>query len=421
MQQVMRIVLCVSATLALLLWAGDRGLATGDKERASGPKFGHVVAESCGAGKDLVVQALERMRADSAHPQLSDANELLKRAADLCSESGEAWYYRALVEAKLGHAPVAEYAMRRAKMFPSDALANHLNPFQLATPNPGGAEPLGAVHERWALVIGIGSFTDPSIKPLAYSAGDAQFFRNVLTEPKHGGFKAENVRLLTDGAATLRSIKEGLNWLARNAKPDDLAVVYIASHGSSRDLDTAGANYIVTHDTEVGEKVDPDALYATALPMVELSNAVATRLQARRTAIFIDTCYSGGATTAVSGRLIAPGIATAGVSAGTLEHMGQGSGRMIFAASRTDQESLESDDLKHGYFTYFVVQALQQHPELPLTQVFTYVQQHVSVQVAKDYKLYNLQQTPVMSRSADDVDFSLGTPATVATASVRAR
>src|ERR1035438_5722181 len=56
--------------------------------------------ESCGAGKDLVVQALERLQADSSRSQLVDANELLKRASDLCSESGDAWYYRSLVEAR---------------------------------------------------------------------------------------------------------------------------------------------------------------------------------------------------------------------------------------------------------------------------------------------------------------------------------
>ena len=406
--------------MGLLLWAGDRGAS----RETSGARFGGVAAESCGAGKDLVVQALERVRADSSSGQLVDANELLKRAADLCSEGGEAWYYRSLVEAKLGHASVADYAMRKAKMFPSEALSEGLNPFVLATPEPGKKGPAGPVHERWALVIGIGSFTDKSIKPLQYSAGDAEAFRGVLIDPKRGGFKPENVKLLKNNEATLRGIKESLNWLARSAGADDLAVVYIASHGSSRELDTAGANYILTHDTEVGEARDPDALYATALPMVELSNAVATRLKAQRTAIFIDTCYSGGAAAgseAKPGKLIAPGVATAGVSAETLEHMGQGSGRMIFAAARTDEESLESDDLKHGYFTYFLVQALATHPEMPLTEVFAAVQAKVSAQVKEDYKEVGWHQTPVMSRSGNDVDFSLGAKQGVAVARLEGR
>lgn len=71
----------------------------------------------CGAGKDLVVQALERVQADSGTARLEDANQLLKRAIELCSDLGEAWYYRSLVEGKLGHAQLASYALRQAHYF----------------------------------------------------------------------------------------------------------------------------------------------------------------------------------------------------------------------------------------------------------------------------------------------------------------
>lgn len=370
---------------------------------------------SCGAGKDLVVQALERLRAESAQAELANADQLLKRASDLCSESGEAWYYRSLVEAKLGHAPVADYAMRQARMFPSDAMTEGLNPFVLATPKSKDATPLGPVRERWALIVGIGTFSDPDLD-LQFTKSDAETFRDVLVSAKGGGFKPENVKLITNEEATLSGIKRGLNWLARSAKADDLAVVYVASHGSARDLDTAGANYIIVHDTDAALKTDPDALYATALPMVELSNAVATRLKSRRTAIFLDTCYSGGAM-AGANKSVSPTLRNASVSKETLEHMGQGSGRIIFAASRTDQESLESESLKHGYFTYYLAEALRAHPEMQLSQVFEYVEQHVSEKVQTDYRLYGgRQQNPVMSRSEDTTDFALngGTAGAVA-------
>src|ERR1700679_3189513 len=88
----------------------------------------------CGAGVDLVVQALEKMRADSSSDELQDADQLLKRAAELCGELGDAWYYRSVVERKLGHAALADFAMRQAKQFPSDASADQINPFVLASP-----------------------------------------------------------------------------------------------------------------------------------------------------------------------------------------------------------------------------------------------------------------------------------------------
>ena len=360
-------------------------------------------AESCNASKDLVVQALERLRADASRNDIEDANELLKRASDLCGEAGEAWYYRSVVETKLGHAPTAEYAMRRARMFPSDAMSESANPFVLSTTKKGS---VGPIREKYALVIGVGRFSDTKIPTLRYPAADAQAFGDLLTG--HAlGFKPENVRVVRDEGANLRNIKEGLNWLARSAQPEDLVVVYVASHGSGRSDDVAGASYVMAHDTDVGAFEKTDSLFATALPMVELANVVATRVRAQRTAVFLDTCYSGAAAGAGS-KLVAPGIAAASVSKQTLDHLSQGAGRVIFAASRTDQRSQESDELKHGYFTYYLLEALREHPQMQLSQIFGYVEQHVSAKVEADYKIYGLHQNPVMNRSSDDSDFALG-------------
>jgi uncharacterized caspase-like protein len=141
--------------------------------------------------------------------------------------------------------------------------------------------------------------------------------------------------------------------------------------------------------------------------MVEISNAIATRVKARRAAIFLDTCYSGNAAVKDTA-LIAPGIKNAAPSAQTLGHITQGAGRMVFAASGTEQESLESDTLKHGFFTYFLVQALRQEGgATPLSEIFEYTQQHVSQTVATQFRQYNLQQNPVMGRSQDSTDFAL--------------
>ena len=151
----------------------------------------------CGAGVDLVVQALEKMRADSTPDELGDADQLLKRAAELCGELGDAWYYRSLVERKLGHAALADFAMRQAQRFPSDASQQQLNPFVLSTPvlpvgaravnGPAAAAPganSGPPGQRWALVIGIGTFSDPNIQPLKYTASDAQSFAGRSTGPE---------------------------------------------------------------------------------------------------------------------------------------------------------------------------------------------------------------------------------------------
>ncbi len=385
--------------------------------------------ERCGAGKDLVVQALERVRPGSSNDQFEDALQLLKHAVSTCSELGDAWYYRSLVEQRLGHTNLAQYSLSKAQEFGSEAMNEGLNPFVLATPpasraltantpqpgQPASSAPAvaGPVQQKWALIVGIGRFEDPAVPSLNYTTADAKSFAAELADPGVGRFPAGNVHVLTDGQATTKGIKEELNWIARHAQPNDLVVIYVATHGSPREMDSAaGANYIVTYDTEIksANNPDQDALYATALPMVELANAVATRMKALRTAVILDTCYSGGAVTNES-KLMGKGIANAAPGAATLERMAEGTGRIVIAAARSDEESLESDQLHHGYFTYFLLQAIKANQGLtPMSQVFATVEQQVSQRVAADARADGvaLGQHPVMSRSSDQADFALG-------------
>jgi hypothetical protein len=63
---------------------------------------------------------------------------------------------------------------------------------------------------------------------------------------------------------------------------------------------------------------------------------------------------------------------------------------------------MESTELKHGYFTYFLLRALQQSKgKSPLSQIFATVASQVSQQVST--------QHPVMSRSSTSDDFAIGT------------
>ncbi|HZZ39790.1 MAG TPA: caspase family protein [Acidobacteriaceae bacterium] len=405
----------IAAALALLLLASSAA-ARADDDR-------------CGAGKDLVVQALERVRPTSSDDAFEDALELLKHAVSTCAELGDAWYYRSLVEERLGNTRLAQYSLQKAQTFGSEAMQEGLNPFVLATPiqsralhgdtqQPGQPSPnipavAGPVQQKWALVIGVGQFQDPAIPTLHYTTADAKAFALQLADPAIGRFPPDHVGVLLDDQATTKNIKEKLNWIARNAKPNDLVVIYVATHGSPRTDDSAGgANYIVTYDTDIGQgkEIDEDALYATALPMVELANAVASRMKALRTAVILDTCYSGGAVTNAA-KMMAPGLANSAPSPAMLERMADGTGRIVVAAARSDEESLESDSLQHGYFTYYLLEAMRANKGMdPMSQVYNSVAQAVEQQVdalaKKQGKAFG--QHPVMSRSSSSADFALG-------------
>jgi len=402
-----RPVAVILALLAATLFAHPRAAAQGIR---------------CGAGQDLVVQALERITPQSGNDAFQDALELLKHAVSECPELGDAWYYRSLVEKRLGHEALANYSLDKARFNGSEALNDGLNPLVLSTPASRGFEtdqgttpapaapPVrpGPVQQKWALVVGIGQFTDNQIPHLNYTTADANAMADALKDPNIGGFPADNVHLLTDDQATTKNIKEQLNWIARHAQPNDLVVIYLATHGTPRSADSAGgANYIVTYDTVVysGGNLDQDALYATAYPMVELANAVATRMKALRTAVFLDTCYSGGAAggAAQSG----PPLADSAPSGAMLTHMADGTGRIVMAASEVNEESLESSQLHHGYFTYYLLQALKSGKgETPLSQVYD----SVSKQVSQTVSAQGMHQHPIMNRSSADADFAFRSP-----------
>ncbi|HEY1336777.1 MAG TPA: caspase family protein [Bryobacteraceae bacterium] len=352
----------------------------------------------CGTAQDMVVRALERLSPGGDNSEVEDALQLVKQAVGECAGLGDAWYYRSLFEAKLGRKQLADYALQKAKLLGSDALKNGADPFRIAA--PAGRPPSKTVRDKYAVVIGVGKFGSSDIPPLKLTTKDARDFAAVLTDPQYGRFPKDHVHLLTDDRATTINIKSELNWLARTAGPDDMAVIYLASHGSSRDMDTAGANYVITYDTNIA---DQDQLYATALPMVEVADVVRTRMQAQRAAVFLDTCHSGGA--------IARGVIAhaASASPAMMQRMDQGSGRVIIASSQVAEQSWESEKLGNGYFTYFLVHAMKQANGMePIGAIYDYLKSQVSQAVAADVKA---QQHPVISRSDADADkIILGAP-----------
>ena len=354
--------------------------------------------ELCGAAKDMVVRALERISPANTSSDLEDALQLLKHASEECPELGDAWYYRSLFERKLSRGTQADYALRKAKFVGSEALDQAADPFTPSTRPEPGERFTPVVRSKWAVVIGVSQFRDRRLKLLPYTTKDAQDFAAMLADSRYGRFPADHVHVITDENATTVRIKTELNWLARTAAPGDLAVVYLATHGSKREKDIAGVNYILTYDTDVS---NPDTLYATALPMVEVADVVRTRMKARKAAVFLDVCHSGGAMDA-SG---AAGLAAA-ASPATLDRIRQGVGRVIISSSKVDEVSWESDRFKNGYFTYYLIQALKQGgSSVPLTKIYESVRQQVSDTAQAERKV---GQTPVMSASDTGADLILG-------------
>lgn len=97
---------------------------------------------ACDSAAGTVRQAHEKLLTSPSAEDLAQILQELKYATDECPDNGDAWYYRAKVEEKLGKP--SKYSMDNARRYQSPALKNGVNPFGSSAPanppaNPGPA------------------------------------------------------------------------------------------------------------------------------------------------------------------------------------------------------------------------------------------------------------------------------------------
>ncbi|MBS1989632.1 MAG: tetratricopeptide repeat protein [Cyanobacteria bacterium SZAS LIN-3] len=213
------------------------------------------------------------------------------------------------------------------------------------------AEPMSAdsdrpVTDKWALVIGVSNFKDPTIN-LKYAAKDATDFRNFLINSEK--FKPDHVKLLTDENADRENIigMMGDKWLGRHVHKDDLVIVYVSSHGSRSQDSAGGVNFLVAHDT------NKNSLLATGIPMQWLTNIVRDQVHSDRVILILDVCHSGSAAQGSKSLNRMPGMGL------EEKYLKIGSGQMIICSSSADQVSWESKNYENSVFTRKLMEALQ--------------------------------------------------------------
>lgn len=410
-------------TLAVLLFVTTFAVPAGAQDR-------------CAGAKDLVQSSLGRLPDGANEEQLRAAIDGLRRATQLCPGMGDAYYYLSLIGEQLKD-PRTEGWRRQARVLGSAASQNNATLAGAGTstePTPAGPAPATTaaasenavpasttvspyVRRKLALVVAARKFRDTQINELAYTTADGRAFAAAL-----GAMGFDSVKTLFDEEATTYRIKTEIDRLAKEADAEDLVVIYFASHGSPDNLDTAGVNYIVTYDTEVTN------LYATAYRMDELADDIGNRIKAERVVAFLDTCYSGGTFKALptnfkaSSRSVASarGLAAADLQARITGARGvvlkpseetaprtkraQGVGRVIITASGQAERSWEDPSIQHGYFTFYLLEALNAPGSPSIEDVFSQVRVKVTEAVRTQQ---NQSQSPTIARTRDRVDLYL--------------
>ncbi|MBL8083473.1 MAG: caspase family protein [Candidatus Obscuribacter sp.] len=240
----------------------------------------------------------------------------------------------------------------------------------------------GPVADKWAVVIGISKFKNPTLN-LKYSAKDARDFRDFLVNSCH--FAPDHVLLLTDEAATKEQILDvlGDSWLPRVTLPEDLCVIYFSSHGSSSDMDLRGTNYVVVHDT------NPEKLFTTGISIQGLATTIKERVHSKRVLIVLDACHSGGASDESKGLRRVGGV--------DASLMAQGTGHAVICSSQKSESSWESKQYANGVFTRSLIESFAVNGEkTTLKEAFGHLKESVQRQVVGER---GVTQTPVLEAS----------------------
>jgi hypothetical protein len=243
----------------------------------------------------------------------------------------------------------------------------------------------------WAVVIGVNRYD--KVRPLKYAVNDAKLFYHHLVE--FSQIPPENVTLLLDQDATLTRVRSTLGTHLKNkAGRDDMVIIFFAGHGATE-------KDVMSPDGDGLEKyllpcdADPNDLYATAMPMGEISR-IFSRIQAERLVFIADSCYSG----ASGGRTIEVSGIRATISEAFLDRIAEGKGRVIMTASGANEVSAEYDQLKQGVFTYYLVEGLKGKADtdkdgaVTVDEVYQYVSEAVP-------RATNQEQHPVKKGTAE--------------------
>ena len=232
----------------------------------------------------------------------------------------------------------------------------------------------------YAVLIGIKSLKESRIKGLQYPERDARELYRVLTGV--GRVPPRNVRLLLNEQATKANIRRHLQkWLPRKlkrSKKKTTVLVYYSGQGWRG----GGRSYWAVYDTQM---TSPKGLKKSSLSQREVMGWL-DRLSAARVALFVDASHSGGSWPRAAVR--------------------SGRSRVLLASSRQDQYSVESPQLRHGVFTYALLQALKgaadynKDGQVTLSEVWGYLNSQVE-RLALKFK--NYRQTPVMSGHIEGV------------------
>lgn len=231
--------------------------------------------------------------------------------------------------------------------------------------------------DLYILSVGINDYKNSKYN-LNYAVKDADDFSKAIA--KGGGelFNKINTYSLEDNKATKSEIESLFNEIVENVGPEDVFVFYYAGHGVMNEgsESTEDEFYILTHNvTNFYEESMLQKEGVSASELLEFSK----QISAQKQLFILDACNSGGALNVLASR-------------GTdsrekaIAQLARNTGTFFLTASQDMEYANESGDLKHGLFTYALLEIIggelattssNQDNKVTINEIKTYVEERV--------------------------------------------
>lgn len=233
-----------------------------------------------------------------------------------------------------------------------------------------------------ALIIGISDYISPNLK-LNYADNDAFMFKDYLSQIEK--VSEENLCFLANEEATGMRISQELKNIYSKAVSGDVVYIYFAGHGDVIDDFGDKVGYLLAADANANQEYNG---VGGVLPLAYLNEKVIPKLTEKGIKVFLvlDACRSGFI-----------------YKEGTQKNMGaiqaMFENAIKFLSCGPNELSYESSELKHGYFTYYLVKALAGSADnnadnnLQYNEIDDYLYNNVNNLVSKKH---NQNQIPII-------------------------